>query len=324
MSKDYYEVLGVAKGASKEEIKLAFRKLAHKHHPDKGGDQKEFTKINEAYQTLSNDEKRKAYDTYGQTFDSGGFDGSGFDFNQEFAGSFSDIFSMFKGGARRTTRGADISIDIEISFSESVYGIKRILSLNRMIKCESCIGNRTEKGYKLKTCELCNGSGNVNQSRRTVFGEINIRTACKECSGLGKIPEKKCKKCGGVGIERKATQISILIPEGIDDSAVLRIIGKGEEIADGYAGDLYVRIHIIPDKNWYRKNERLIYKLPIKLTDALLGGEYEIKTPKGENIKVNIPKGVSDKELLRLRKNKTALREGAFRDVFVELFNSVS
>lgn len=318
MSDDYYDILGISKNATKEQIKSAFRKLAHKHHPDKGGNHDEFSKINEAYQTLSDDKKRKAYDTYGQTFgaDTGGFDFNNFNFNDT---AFDNIFSMFREGGVRRKRGADISIDIEISFAESVYGSKRIININKNVICDNCKGKKVEKGYKLKKCDKCNGLGKINQSRSTIFGQISVTTECKLCSGTGEMPEKECGVCLGEGTKKSKAEINIQIPAGIEDNAVMRAQGKGEEVAGGIAGDLYIKIHIIKNKNWIRRGNALVYQLPIKLTDAMLGAEYDINTPNGEKLKVKIPSKVTDRQLLRLRKKGLAVKEGAFKDVFVEL-----
>ena len=253
--KDYYKILGVSKNATKEEIKKAFRKLAHKHHPDKGGDEASFKDISEAYNVLSNDKKRAEYDTYGMSFSSG-FQGGANDFDfSSFRNTadFSNIFETFFGGSRRKSRGADIAVDIEITLAEAVYGVERKIELTHRTKCGACGGSGGEAGSEEITCTKCGGNGSINESRRTIFGSISATVTCEICLGSGKIPKVKCKKCLGEGVSRMTESIKIVIPSGIEDSNVIRMNGFGEAVSKGISGDLYVKIHIIQDKNWFRE-----------------------------------------------------------------------
>src|SRR3989344_937188 len=255
MAKDYYEILGVNKKAPKEEIKKAFRNLAHKYHTDKkGGDDAKFKEINEAYSILSDDNKRAQYDQFGSAGPSGfgggqgqgqGF--NGFDFSQFTQGGnaqgfefdFGDIFGdVFGGGGRRqqAKRGRDISVDIELSFEEAVFGVERVILLNKVSKCETCCGSGAEKGSELVTCTKCNGKGSLREVKRTFFGQFEQMTTCDICSGTGKIPRIKCHTCRGQGIYKKESEIKVKIPAGIENGEMIRLSGGGEAVAGGQSG----------------------------------------------------------------------------------------
>ena len=253
MSKDYYSVLGVEKNASKDEIKKAFRKLAHQYHPDKkGGNEGKFKEVNEAYNILSNDQKRKEYDTYGHAFgNAGGF--GGFDFSQFNQGAtqgfndfdLGDIFGEFFGGRRgRTKRGSDISVDIEVNFYDSIFGTERKIILNKTSYCENCKGSGAEKNSEMENCKTCNGKGRIHETTKSFFGTFTTEKECRECHGVGEIPKKKCRTCGGHGLIKKQEEISIKIPVGIEDGQMIRLSGAGEAIRGGVSGDLYVKVHI--------------------------------------------------------------------------------
>ncbi|MEQ1500022.1 MAG: molecular chaperone DnaJ [Parcubacteria group bacterium] len=319
MSKDYYSILGVDKKAPKEEIKKAFRTLAHKYHPDKkGGDDAKFKEINEAYSVLSDDQKRAQYDQFGSAGPNssgfGGFGGGqgfdGFDFSQftqgngqSFEFDFGDIFGdVFGGGGRRAQakRGRDISIDLELSFEDSVFGVERTVLLNKISKCDTCSGSGAEKGSELVTCTTCNGKGSVREVKKTFFGQFESVATCNTCQGTGKTPKIKCSTCRGQGIYKKETEIKVKIPAGIDNGEMIRLTGGGEAILGGQPGDLYIKIYVKKHPVFKKDGVNLVMDLGIKLTDALLGGEQNISTLDGD-IKLKIPEGVNHGEILRIR-----------------------
>ncbi|MDO8493699.1 MAG: molecular chaperone DnaJ [bacterium] len=318
---DYYQVLGVDKKASKDEIKSAFRKLAHKFHPDKNnGDEKKFKEVNEAYQVLSDDKKRAEYDTYGRVFgggagpggggyaDGGGF---GFDFSDLFRGGggatgapdLEDLFEGFFGGGRsngrKTPRGRDISIDLQISFSEAVFGTSRKVLITKVGACDTCKGTGAKKGTSMIKCEQCAGKGKITESRRSIMGSFTTERDCDKCQGKGEIPKEPCGACYGMGVLKKSEEMDIKIPAGMDEGEMIRLNGQGEAVAKGVAGDLYVKVHIERHPVFRRDGSDLTMDLSIKLTDALLGGTYDIKTLDG-NISLKIPQGVSHGEILRI------------------------
>ena len=340
MSKDYYDILGIDKKAPKEEIKKAFRTLAHKYHPDKKtGDDAKFKEINEAYSVLSDDKKRAEYDSYGRTFSgagggqAGGFGSSqgfgDFDFSQFTQGGntggfefdLGDIFgNVFGGGNRRTQakRGRDISVDIELSFEESVFGVERIVLLNKVSKCDTCGGNGAEKGSELITCGTCNGKGQIREVKRTFFGQFEQASTCEVCNGTGKVPKVRCHTCGGKGIIKKETEVKIKIPAGIDNGEMMRLTGAGEAIAGGTAGDLYIKIHVKKHATFRKDGSNLVMDLNVKLTDALLGGEQTINTLDGA-IKVKIPEGVTFGEVLRVKGKGVPSERGHRGDILIKL-----
>jgi molecular chaperone DnaJ len=327
MADDYYKILGVEKGASDDEIKKAYRKLAHQHHPDKtGGDEKKFKEINEAYQVLSDKAKRQQYDQFGRNFSGGaqggpggGFDFSGFDFGNfssqgsspfgaEFGGTdFEDIFSNIFGGGgrsgrgRRKSRGQDIQVDIEITFLEMVRGTKRKVNLYKSAQCDRCSGSGGEPGTKMKTCPVCHGSGRVQKTTRSFFGSFSQVSVCAECEGQGKIHEKKCAKCGGNGRIKAEQEIEINIPAGIENGQTISIRGAGEAGEKGAeAGDLYALIHVAEHAKFTRKNNDILSSEEIRFSAAVLGGEIEIETIDGKLI-LKIPSGTESGETFRIK-----------------------
>ncbi|MDB5224456.1 MAG: chaperone protein DnaJ, molecular chaperone DnaJ [Candidatus Adlerbacteria bacterium] len=333
--RDYYEVLGVTKSATKEEIKKAFHKLAHKFHPDKStGDADKFKELSEAYSTLSDDKKRAEYDSYGRTFSGGagpgGFNGfggqqGGFDFSQ-FQDAFNqggfdmgDIFGdFFGGGATRARRGRDISIDIEVSFKESVFGAKRSVLLAKMGQCDTCNGSGGAPGTKVNTCKHCNGAGKVHETNNSIFGSITTVQPCRQCKGTGKIPEERCDTCRGEGVYRKQEEIELMIPAGIEGGEMIRLSGMGEAAAGGTAGDLYVKVHVTPDPRFKKDGVNLVMDLSVKLSDALLGTDYKIETLDGTE-DLTIPQGVTHGELLRIKGKGVAQGKGKRGDLFVRV-----
>ncbi|MEK7179461.1 MAG: molecular chaperone DnaJ [Patescibacteria group bacterium] len=338
-TKDYYHVLGVDKKASKDDIKRAFRKLAHKYHPDKGStDEQKFKEITEAYSILSDDKKRREYDTYGQAFAGGGpsrgggqaggqgfggFDFSGFQqgFGQgaefDFGDIFGDIFSG-RGGRAQTPRGRDISIDLEISFKDAVFGTTRTVLIAKVSTCRLCKGNGAKPGTELEKCTTCNGGGRVHETRNSILGQFTSVRACAACDGSGKIPKEKCPECKGHGVLRKQEEIRINIPAGIDNGEMIRMTAQGEAIKTGVAGDLYVKIHVKPHATFRRDGSNLIMNLSVKLTDSLLGTTVSIETLEGKTLEVKVPPMKRAEELLRVAGKGIPL-EGTRGDLIIRL-----
>lgn len=339
MAKDYYNILGVAKNASTDEIKTAFRKLAHKYHPDKSGDDKQFKEINEAYQILSNNQKRAEYDTYGSNFGQsstggyehgfGGFDFSGFNSGQGFQDvefDLGDIFGEFFGGrsgsrgsgAERIKRGRDIAVDIELPFAEAVFGSERKMLISKTIACEECGGSGAKQGAKMVACATCNGKGRVHDTKKTLFGAFSTVRECDICHSKGEVPSEKCSFCSGDGVKKGREEIHIIIPPGIKDGEVIRFAGKGEAVASGIAGDLYAKIHVSAHPIFHREGSNITMDLNVKLSDALLGAEYKIATIDGE-IKVTIPEGISHGEILRVRGKGVPYEKNKRGDLLIKI-----
>jgi molecular chaperone DnaJ len=340
MANDYYQLLGVSKGASDDEIKKAYRKLAHKHHPDKaGGNEAKFKEINEAYKVLSDKTKRSQYDQFGQTFDQagrsgagggqgfGGFDFSGFSsqgggqgFGGDFefgGGDFEDIFSSIfsggrGGGTTRRKRGKDIQVDVEIDFSEMVRGTTRQINLRKSAVCEACLGTGGEKNSELKTCSTCGGAGRVQKVSRSFFGNFSQVAECPDCHGVGKRVEKKCSKCGGDGRVMAENQLEIAIPAGIDDGQTLSMSGAGEAGGvGGVSGDLYINVHVKAHKDFKRNGQDILSSVEIPFSTAALGGETIIETIDGR-LTLKIPAGTQSGEQFRIRdKGVPNLHSGA-------------
>lgn len=329
MTKDYYNVLGVDKKASSDDIKKAFRKLAQKYHPDKGGDEQKFKEVTEAYAVLSDERKRREYDAYGQSFPggapSGGF--GGFDFSQ-FQNGFGnvefdlgDIFGDMFGGrsARsRTPRGRDISIDIEIPFKDAIFGTKRTILISKVSACDVCSGSGAKKGTSLDTCTVCGGSGRVHEARRSILGQFTTVRVCEQCSGSGKIPKEKCAECSGQGVLRKEEEIGVSVPAGIDNGEMIRMPGRGEALKGGTSGDLYVKVHVKTHSVFAREGSNLVMTLPVKLTDALLGATVSIETLEGKTLEVKIPVMKRAEEQLRVR-GRGVPAEGGRGDLIIRL-----
>lgn len=305
-SKDYYNILGVEKGASKDEVKKAFRKKAHEHHPDKGGDQEKFKEINEAYQVLSDDQKRSQYDQFGQTFDGAGAGGfGGFQGNvnfEDFGDIFGDMFGGFGGrGGRRAERGQDILVDMDLTFKESIFGVEKEISVTKGNACERCGGVGAEPGTSMKTCATCDGNGVVTRVQRTILGAMQTRTACEDCHGQGEVPETTCTTCRGTGVENSRRTLRVDVPAGVENGMKIRIRGEGESIgARGEAGDLFVRLHVSQDKRFERDGKTLYSQKKIGFTQAALGDEVDIETVEG-TVKLKVPAGTQSGDKLRLK-----------------------
>lgn len=307
--RDYYEVLGVGKAASADELKKAYRRLAIQYHPDKeGGDESKFKEVNEAYEILKDPSKRQRYDQFGHAgvgtsaaSDGGPFGGFGqgqqfhFDFGDLGLG---DIFDSFFGagfgartGTRRQAVGRDIETDVEITFEQAVFGTEAELKLNLDDACEHCKGTTVEPGYDLKECDECKGSGQVHRVTRTIFGNIRQASTCPKCHGSGKIPEKFCSVCRGKGTQRKNQNIKLKIPAGIDDGgATIRLRNHGEAVAHGSKGDLYVNIKVKPHKKFTRESELILSNEHISMVDAALGTEIDVETVDGP-VRMKVPMG---------------------------------
>ncbi|MFH1767177.1 MAG: molecular chaperone DnaJ [Patescibacteria group bacterium] len=309
MSKDYYEILGVEKNVSKEELKRAFRKKAHKLHPDKGGDEAKFKEANEAYHVLSDDEKRRQYDQFGTTFDNAGAGAGGFN---GFSGGqgmnfedLSDIFSgMFGGGGfggKSRARGSDIMVDVDLEFKESIFGVEKEILLSKNSSCERCGGTGAEPATKMKTCTDCNGQGFKTTVQRTMLGAVQTRIACSTCNGQGEEPEQKCTTCHGIGLEYGRKTMRVDIPAGVEDGMRIRLRGQGESIgAEGDPGDLYLRVHVKVDHRFERQGTNLYYLKKVGFTQAALGDEVEVETVDG-TATLKIPAGTQSGDKLRMR-----------------------
>lgn len=317
MSKrDYYEVLGVKKDASADEIKKAFRRAAIEHHPDKGGDEAKFKEINEAYEVLKDSAKRQRYDQFGHAGVGGngggnpfegfsGFGGQGQNINFDFGDlGLGDIFGSFFGGgggrqSSRQARGRDVETNVEITFDQAVFGTEVDLNLSLDDTCEHCKGSTVEPGYELKTCDECKGAGQVNRVMRTVFGNIQQTVVCPKCDGRGKIPEKVCSVCHGKGTQRKNQEVGLKIPAGVDDGATIRLREHGEAVANGPKGDLYVNIRVRPHKKFTREGDLILSEELISMVDAALGTEIDVETVDG-NVRMKIPAGTQSGTDFRL------------------------
>lgn len=307
--RDYYEVLGVGKSASADEIKKAFRREAVQHHPDKeGGNEEKFKEINEAYEVLKDADKRKRYDQFGHagvgsSAASEGFGGGfgGFRQGQNIHFDFGDlglgdIFESFFGGnfarQRRSqqARGRDVETQVEITFEQAVFGTEADLRLNLEDTCGHCKGTTVEPGHELKECDRCGGSGQIVNVTRTIFGNIQQASVCPKCKGSGKVPEKVCSVCNGKGTKAKSQAVALKIPAGIDDGATIRLREHGEAVANGSKGDLYVNVRVKPHKKFTREGDLILSEEHISMVEAALGTEAEVETVDGP-IKMKVPPG---------------------------------
>lgn len=312
--KDYYEVLGLEKGASDDDIKKAFRKQAIKYHPDKNAGNKEaeekFKEINEAYQVLSDPEKKAQYDQFGTTdFNggAGGFDG-GFDFSG--MGGFGDIFESFFGGGgfggsgrkrNGPEKGADMEYSMTLTFEEAVFGVEKEINISRSESCETCRGEGAKPGTSAKTCDKCSGSGQIRVQRNTPLGSFVTMSTCDKCAGKGKVITDPCPDCRGSGKQRKQRKIKIDIPAGVDTGNVMPLRGQGEHgTKGGPPGDLYINIKVSPHKIFKRKAFDIYIDTHISIVEAALGIEMKVPTVDGE-VKYTIPEGTQSGTMFRLK-----------------------
>lgn len=305
--RDYYEVLGVARNASADEIKKAYRKLARQYHPDANPDdpdaEAKFKEISEAYVVLSDPEKRANYDRFGHA----GVDGQGFGGFGGFGdfGGLGDIFEMFfGGGTRRRTgpeRGPDIRTDLEITLKEAAFGLERDIKIPRVETCSTCGGTGAAAGTRPRTCPACDGTGQVQFAQSTPFGRIVQSRTCDRCRGTGQVIEKPCPTCHGAGQVRKSRSIKVKVPPGVDNGTRLRLAGEGEAgLRGGPPGDLYVYIHVKPHRFFKREGDDLICEVPISFAQAALGDELEVPTLEGST-RLRIPEGTQTGTVFRIK-----------------------
>lgn len=305
---DYYEILSVSKGASKEEIKKAYKKLALKYHPDRSkeeGAEEKFKEISEAYAVLSDESKRKAYDQFGHA----GFDQR---YSQEdifrgtnFEDLFGDLFggsifeSFFGAGNRRAAKGNDIRTDVTIDFEDVINGLDKTIKLQKNISCEHCDGTGAEDG-DLVNCSKCHGKGRIIKQQRTPFGIFSAQTLCSECQGKGQVPKNECKHCDGDGILFKEKTIKVKIPPGIDDGQIIRVHGEGTAVKHGASGDLLVVVRVRQHELFERDGIDVHIDLPISFSQAALGAELEVPTLEGTT-KIKVPAGTQSNTTFRLK-----------------------
>ncbi len=337
--RDYYEVLGVNKNATDEELKKAYRKLAKKYHPDANPDNKKeaeakFKEVNEAYENLSDPQKRRMYDQFGHngpqgfgggqggyySYSTSGFDG--FDM-----GDLGDIFSSFFGGGfgGRTssranngpTKGANLRYDIELTFEEAFLGVEKEITLSREEECDVCHGSGAKKGSSVETCPTCHGTGQIKQVQNTILGQMQTTRTCTTCHGDGKIIKEPCENCRGKGKVKKSVKINVKIPAGIDDNQTVVLRGEGATGSKGGSkGDLYITVHIKRHRIYTRQDNNVYCDIPVTITQATLGAEIEVPLVDGSKEKYKIPEGTQTGTRFRIRgkgfKNVNRNYEGDF------------
>tara|TARA_B100000686_G_scaffold352722_1_gene455737 strand:- start:368 stop:1486 length:1119 start_codon:yes stop_codon:yes gene_type:complete len=326
MSKrDYYEILGVSKEADAGSIKSAYRKLAMKYHPDRNaGDktaEKNFKEISEAYEILSNSEKKQAYDTYGHD----AFNQTGGGFSEGFGGfgGFSDIFEDFfgdfggKGQQKREQKGQDLKYEIDVDLREAYVGIKKEISFDTLVRCDSCHGSGSEKGNGLKNCGICGGSGRTRASQ----GFFTVERTCSACGGAGQVITDPCGTCSGEGRTRKNRKLEVNIPAGVEDGSRIRLSGEGAVGPNGATpGDLYLFVSMVDHPIFQRDSVNIHCNVPISIVDASLGGSVEVPTVSGGKAKVKIPAGSQNGDQFRLNgKGMPSLRSTSFGDMIISL-----
>lgn len=309
--RDYYDVLGIGKNASADEIKKAFRKAAIKYHPDKeGGDEVKFKEANEAYEVLKDQQKRQRYDQFGHAGVGGasgggygggnpfegfsGFGGQGQSFEFNFGdGGLGDIFGSFFGGQSQgqgRQKGRDLETTLDLNFEDAIFGADKKIEITLEDECDHCKGIGAEPGHGMKSCGTCKGAGQQMRVVNTLFGAMQQQVVCETCAGKGKIPEKNCTVCQGKGTERKRQKIEIKIPAGVDDGATIRLRERGEALAGGAKGDLYVNLRVKPHKRFTREGELILSEEHISMVDAALGVEIDVETVDGK-VRMKIPAG---------------------------------
>ena len=327
VKRDYYEVLGISRDATDEEIKKAFRKLAFQYHPDRNrenGAEEKFKELNEAYEVLSDANKRAAYDHYGHGGTGGlfgrGFEGSGFDF-----GGFGDIFDAFFGGASTATRrapqrGADLQCSITITFEEAALGCEKDVGVTRTETCSSCHGSGSKPGTQPGRCPNCDGAGQVRRVQKSLFGRFINTTICNQCHGEGTIITEPCQQCRGAGRQKQKRSISVKIPAGVDEGSGICLNGEGDAgVRGGPAGDLYVMLSVLKHEFFTRDGDDVLYELPVNFAQAALGTEVEVPTLHGKD-KLSIPAGSQTGKVFRLKdKGVPHLRRNGRGDQLVRL-----
>ena len=306
VKRDYYEVLGVDRNASNEEVKKAFRKLAFKHHPDhnhQDGAEEKFKEVNEAYEVLSDPDKRAAYDRFGYG-GAEGFFGQG---SEEFGfGGLGDIFDAFFGGAATATRqaprrGTDLHYRLTITFEEAAFGCEKEIDIVRTENCSLCRGSGAKPGTERRRCPSCNGSGQVRRVQQSIFGRFTNVTICPQCLGEGRIITEPCPQCRGTGREKRRRSISVKIPAGVDDGSQIRLSGEGEAgERGGSSGNLYITLRVLPHQFFTRDGDNILYELPINFAQAALSAEVTVPTLYGE-VKLKVPAGSQTGKVFQLR-----------------------
>jgi len=313
--KDYYNILGIEKNASEEEVKKAYRRLAHQYHPDKpGGDEGRFKEINEAYQTLSDKTKRNQYDRFGTSFDNaggnpfGGFQNINFDFGgaegMDFGDIFGTIFSNMGGVSRPPVyqKGSDIEMRVEISLEEAVAGKKMPIAFKTRIACEKCGGKGHDPKKGFTKCSVCGGKGEIRETKKTFFGNFSQVSVCRECKGVGEIPNSVCDECKGSGRVTGERKVDIEIHSGVMDGQIIKIKGMGESGEKGSdTGDLYIRIRVKPHSIFTRSGNDLVMTKQVPISDIVLGKKIKIKTIRGKEVEVDIPAGASLRGEFRIK-----------------------
>lgn len=315
MSKDYYSILGVSKSASGDEIKAAFRKKAHEHHPDKGGDEAKFKEVNEAYQVLSNADKRRQYDQFGSDFQNGqagggygGFGGfSGANINMEdlsdLFGGFGDMFGFGGTGGRRRgpERGRDLEMSLSIEFLESIHGLETEIKFPHLKTCKTCHGSGHAPDAKIETCSTCRGTGRVTRLQRTILGSVQTQATCPDCQGEGKKASAACKECHGQGRTKQDEKLKVKIPAGISNGESIRLSGYGDAGEKGAStGDLFLKIRVAPHAEMKREGDDIYSQAELSMTQAALGDTIEVMTAYGK-VKLKIPAGTQPQTVFRLK-----------------------
>ena len=332
--RDYYEVLGVDKGASADQIKSAYRKQAVKYHPDKNKGDKaaedKFKEASEAYHVLSNSERKQNYDNFGHAaFENGGSGRGGFgnfDFSNHFSDIFEDFFGEgFGGGSKRSrrsnNRGSDLRYDLSISLEEAYSGKKQDIKFSTSEKCNTCSGSGSKPGHDAGSCSMCGGHGQVRSSQ----GFFTVQQTCPQCSGSGEMITNPCGSCGGQGKKQASKRLSVTIPKGVDDGTRIRLAGKGEAGSRGASnGDLYLFINVYSHDLFKRSEENLFFECPISIADAALGSSMEIPTIDGGKAKIKIPSGTQSGKQFRLKgKGMPLMRGSGTGDLYVQVNTEV-
>ncbi|HEY1299523.1 MAG TPA: molecular chaperone DnaJ [Stellaceae bacterium] len=323
---DFYDILGVGKSASADELKKAYRKLAMQFHPDRNAGDKsaeqKFKDINEAYDVLKDDQKRAAYDRFGHSaFEQSGGRGPGdFNFSGGFADIFDEVFGEFMGGGRRgqagPSRGSDLRYNLEISLEDAFRGKQTTIRVATLAACEACGGSGAEAGSKPITCASCHGRGRVRRQQ----GFFSIEQTCAACQGAGRVIERPCRACAGQGRARREKTLSVSIPPGVEDGTRIRLAGEGEVgIRGAMPGDLYIFVSVTPHPIFQRDGANIYCRVPLPITTAALGGTIEVPTVEGSRTRVTVPAGTQSGRQFRLRaKGMTVLRSVARGDMFIE------
>ncbi len=332
--RDYYDILGVARGASAEELKKAYRQKAKELHPDRNSDnpnaEAQFKEVNEAYDVLKDADRKAAYDRYGHAaFEGGGgrgaqgFGGGNGDFASAFSDVFEDLFGDFMGGSRggggrsRAQRGSDLRYNLRVSLEEAYQGVQKTINVPTSVACDTCRGTGAEGGAEPVTCPTCSGMGKV----RAQQGFFTVERTCPTCNGMGQIVKNPCRSCGGAGRIEKERSLSVNIPAGVETGTRIRLAGEGEAgLRGGPSGDLYIFIEVREHPIFQRDGLHLYCRVPISITAAALGGEVEVPTIDGGRSRVKVPAGAQTGKQMRLRaKGMPALRGGGLGDMVLEL-----